>query len=153
MNSNALKILLSGKKYLLLLGPFFRDLAGWRHRHDVPKYHHHKSSSPWYEARCWPCAAWRKKLYAFRLRNVLQQLQTELGQRYYLAILQVYNDSQIRNHSPYKDIRDYINDVMHSYAKKAPKRESLVIKHHPMDRGHRLYGLLIRQLGKKIWHQ
>ncbi|RJT46759.1 capsule biosynthesis protein [Rahnella woolbedingensis] len=124
-------------------------LAGWRHRHDFPKYRHHKSFSPWYEARCWTRAAWRKKVYAFRQRNVLQLLRTELDQRYYLAILQVYNDSQIRNHSPYKDVRDYINEVMHSFAKKAPKSEFLVIKHHPMDRGHRLYGPLIRQLGKK----
>lgn len=124
-------------------------LAGWRYRHDFPKYRHHKSFSPWYEARCWTRAAWRKKLYAFRQRNVLQQLQTDLDQRYYLAILQVYNDSQIRNHSPYKDVRDYINEVMHSFARKAPSTEFLVIKHHPMDRGHRLYGPLIRQLGKK----
>lgn len=124
-------------------------LAGWRYRHDFPKYRHHKSFSPWYEARCWTRAAWRKKLYAFRQRHVLQQLQTSLDQRYYLTILQVYNDSQIRNHSPYQDVRDYINEVMHSFAKKAPSAEYLVIKHHPMDRGHRLYGPLIRQLGKK----
>jgi len=124
-------------------------LAGWRYRHDFPKYRHHKSFSPWYEARCWTRAAWRKKLYAFRQRNILQQLQTDLDQRYYLAILQVYNDSQIRNHSPYNDVRDYINEVMHSFAKKGPSTEFLVIKHHPMDRGHRLYGPLIRQLGKK----
>ena len=124
-------------------------LAGWRYRHDFPKYRHHKSFSPWYEARCWTRAAWRKKVYAFRQRNVLQQLQTDLDQRYFLAILQVYNDSQIRNHSPYNDVRDYINEVMHSFAKKAPPTEFLVIKHHPMDRGHRLYGPLIRQLGKK----
>ena len=124
-------------------------LAGWRYRHDFPKYRHHKSFSPWYEARCWTRAAWRKKLYAFRQRNILQQLQTDLDQRYYLAILQVYNDSQIRNHSPYQDVRDYINEVMHSFAKKAPSAEYLVINHHPMDIGHRLYGPLIRQLGKK----
>lgn len=124
-------------------------IAGWTSRDEFPNYQHHKSFSPWYEARCWIRAAWRKKLYAFEQRNVLGQLQTELNQRYYLAILQVYNDSQIRSHSPYKDVRDYINEVMHSFAKKAPETEFLVFKHHPMDRGHRLYTPLIRQLGKK----
>jgi len=124
-------------------------LAGWCYRHDFPAYRHHKSFSPGYEARCWLRAAWRKKLYAFQQRNILQQLQTDLDQRYYLAILQVYNDSQIRNHSPYQDVRDYINEVMYSFARKAPSTEFLVVKHHPMDRGHRLYGPLIRQLGKK----
>ncbi|MEG3132034.1 capsular biosynthesis protein [Rouxiella sp. T17] len=124
-------------------------LAGWHARKEFTHYRHHKSFSPWYEARCWVRAAWRKKVYAIRQRKVLPLLKSSLDQRYYLAILQVYNDSQIRNHSPYKDVRDYVNDVMHSFAKKAPPTEFLVFKHHPMDRGHRLYGPLIRQLGKK----
>lgn len=124
-------------------------LAGWYYRHDYPNYKHHKSFSPWYEARCWIRAVWRKKLYAIRQRKVLSRLQTELDQRYFLAILQVYNDSQIRNHSPYKDVRDYINEVMFSFSQQAPAGEHLVFKHHPMDRGHRLYSPLIRQLGKK----
>lgn len=73
----------------------------------------------------------------------------ELDQRYYLAVLQVYNDSQIRNHSNYNDVRDYINEVMYSFSRKAPKESYLVIKHHPMDRGHRLYRPLIKRLSKE----
>ncbi len=49
----------------------------------------------------------------------------ELDQRYYLAVLQVYNDSQIRNHSNYNDVRDYINEVMYSFSRKAPKESYL----------------------------
>lgn len=124
-------------------------LAGWRYRHEFPKYKHHKSFSPWYEARCWIRAVWRKKLYAIRQRKVLSRLQTDLDQRYFLAILQVYNDSQIRNHSSYHDVRDYIDEVMYSFSQQAPAGEHLVFKHHPMDRGHRLYGPLICQLGEK----
>ncbi|NIF21181.1 capsule biosynthesis protein [Candidatus Pantoea multigeneris] len=123
---------------------------GWRYRHEFHHYRHHKSFSPWYEAKCWVRAWWRKELYGFKQRNVLDKLKTELDQRYYLAILQVYNDSQIRNHSPYKDVRDYINDVMFSFARKAPEGSHLVIKHHPMDRGHRLYGPLIKKLSKEF---
>lgn len=124
-------------------------IAGWRYRSEFTKYRHHKSFSPTYEARCWIRAAWRKQWYRFLQRKVLPQLQTELDQRYHLAILQVYNDSQIRNHSPYADVRDYINDVMYSFSKKAAADQHLVIKHHPMDRGHRLYAPLIRKLGKQ----
>lgn len=123
---------------------------GWRYRHEFHHYRHHKSFSPWYEAKCWVRAWWRKELYSFKQRNVLDKLKTELDQRYYLAILQVYNDSQIRNHSPYNDVRDYINDVMFSFARKAPEGSHLVIKHHPMDRGHRLYGPLIKKLSKEF---
>lgn len=124
-------------------------LAGWIHRHEFGRYRHHKSFSPWYEAKCWARAGWRRAWYGYRQRNVLNMLKTTLSQRYCLAILQVYNDSQIRNHSPYADVRDYINDVMFSFSHKAPLGNILVIKHHPMDRGHRLYGPLIKRLGKK----
>ncbi|ORM66528.1 capsular biosynthesis protein [Pantoea rodasii] len=124
-------------------------LVGWRYRHEFHQYRHHKSFSPWYEAQCWVRAYWRKQWYGWRQRNVLSHLQNSLDQRYFLAILQVYNDSQIRNHSPYEDVRDYINDVIFSFSKKAPRNEFLVIKHHPMDRGHRLYGPLINKLSKE----
>ncbi len=62
----------------------------------------------------------------------------ELDQRYYLAVLQVYNDSQIRNHSNYNDVRATIlmKSCTHFHVKRR-KESYLVIKHHPMDRGHR----------------
>lgn len=124
-------------------------LIAWYHRRSYPNYKHHKSFSPWYEMRCW-IRAWRRKhWYAFKERHVLTRLQTQLDNRFYLAILQVYNDSQIRHHSPYDDVRDYINDVIYSFATKAPAAKFLVFKHHPMDRGHRLYGPLIKQLSLK----
>lgn len=123
--------------------------VGWRNRREFPRYRHHKSFSPLYEARCWTRAWWRKQWYGLKQRHILDKLQTALDGRYYLAILQVYNDSQIRHHSPYKDVRDYINDVMYSFSTKAPSTAFLVIKHHPMDRGHRLYSVLVKQLGKK----
>lgn len=124
-------------------------LIAWYHRRSYPNYKHHKSFSPWYEMRCW-IRAWRRKhWYAFKERHVLTRLQTQLDNRFYLAILQVYNDSQIRHHSPYDDVRDYINDVMYSFSTKAPAAKFLVFKHHPMDRGHRLYGPLIKQLSLK----
>ncbi|MDU3914251.1 capsular biosynthesis protein [Kluyvera ascorbata] len=124
-------------------------LIGWFHQKQYPHYRHHKSFSPWYEMRCW-IRAWRRKhWYAFRERHVLSRLQNQLDNRYYLAILQVYNDSQIRQHSPYNDVREYINDVIYSFATKAPVTKFLVFKHHPMDRGHRLYTPLIKWLSKK----
>ncbi|MGB7800497.1 capsule biosynthesis protein [Buttiauxella sp.] len=124
-------------------------IMGWYSRREFPRYRHHKSFSPWYEARCWFRAGWRKKWYAWKQRGVLNTLQTSLDKRYYLAVLQVYNDSQILNHSNYKDVRDYINEVIYSFSRKAPAEQYLVIKHHPMDRGHRLYGPLIKRLSKE----
>lgn len=123
-------------------------LVSWIYRTQFPQYRHHKVFSPWYEAKCWIRAGWRKQWYRYKERHVMTLLKTTLDKRYFLAILQVYNDSQIRNHSPYKDVRNYINDVMYSFAKKASPADFLVFKHHPMDRGHRLYAPLIKKLGK-----
>lgn len=124
-------------------------LVSWYSRHEFANYRHHKSLSPWYEARCWFRAGWRKQLYRILQNGITQRLKTTLSQRYYLAILQVYNDSQIRNHSSYKDVRNYINDVVYSFSRNAPQSTYLIIKHHPMDRGHRLYKPLIKRLCKK----
>lgn len=121
-------------------------LISWIYRRHFPKYRHHKVFSPWYEAKCWIRAGLRKIWYRYKERHIIDILGTELDQRYFLSILQVYNDSQIRNHSNYKDIRNYINDIMFSFSKKASTTDFLVFKHHPMDRGHRLYGPLIKKL-------
>lgn len=83
-----------------------------------------KVFSPWYEGKCWIRAGWRKQWYRYKERHIMEQLQTELDQRYFLAILQVYNDSQI-HHSPYKDVRNYINDVMFSFPKRQRRQTFL----------------------------
>lgn len=121
-------------------------LMGHYYRRDFPYYRHHKCFSPWYEARCWWRAGWRKILYRLLQKKTLHRLCHALSQHYYLTVLQVYNDSQISHHSTYKDIREYIAEIIASFAKYAPSGEYLVIKHHPMDRGHRMYGPLIRRL-------
>ena len=53
-------------------------LMGWHYRHEFPRYRHHKSFSPWYEARCWVRAYWRKQLYKVTQRKVLPRLMNEL---------------------------------------------------------------------------
>jgi len=60
--------------------------------------------------------------------------------------LQVYNDFQIRQHSPYEDVRDFIREVVASFAMHASKEHHLVFKHHPMDRGQRDYRRLLNGL-------
>ena len=123
--------------------------AGWFGRHRYRGYRHHKSFSPWYEMRCWFRAGRRKLWYRWQQRNMLSHITGTLDNEYYLAILQVYNDSQIIHHSPYKDVREYIETVIRSFARHASKERHLVFKHHPMDRGHRFYGTLINKLTEK----
>lgn len=121
-------------------------VISWFKKNQFPHYRHHKIFSPWKETDYWVRSAWRKQLYNITERKIDNRLQTELKGKYYLAILQVYNDSQIKNHSHYDDVRDYIIEVIRSFAEYAPKDKYLVFKHHPMDRGHRFYGTLINEL-------
>lgn len=80
---------------------------------------------------------------------MLSHITGTLDNQYYLAILQVHNDSQIIHHSPYKDVREYIENVIRSFARHAPKARHQVFKHHPMDRAHPFYVTLINALTKK----
>lgn len=127
----------------------FAQPGGLVGRHRYRGYRHHKSFSPWYEMRCWFCAGCRKVMYRWQQRHMLGHITGTLDNQYYLAILQVYNDSQIIYHSPYNDMREYIENVIRSFARHAPKVRHLVFKHHPMDRGHRFYGTLINALIEK----
>ena len=46
-------------------------------------------------------------------------------------------------------MRDFIQEVVISFAKEADTSLHLVFKHHPMDRGYRHYGNLLRELAKE----
>lgn len=52
---------------------------------------------------------------------------------YYLLPLQLDADSQIRVHSPFKNLSEVIQNSMASFANNAPKDSKLVIKIHPLD--------------------
>lgn len=111
-----------------------------------PHYRHHKILSVRYEARNW-CRSWvRKHLNRWRDRPVFERIQGELDGKYFAVALQVYNDSQVCTHSQYKDVRDFIHDVLVSFAAHAHDDHHLVFKHHPMDRGQRDYRKLLARL-------
>lgn len=112
-------------------------------------YQHHKSISILSEATAWIRSCWRKHFYRLKQQCILNEIRKEKHGRYYLAILQVYNDSQIHHHSPYVDIEDYIRSVILSFRQSAPQDSYIVFKHHPMDRGHRNYTQLIKSIALK----
>ncbi len=114
-----------------LLYPFFRH------------YRHHRSLSP-LEALPWLKALWRKGYYRIREHKVKARLTTVHAGNFYLVPLQVHNDFQVRLHSRFYSIDEFIRYVMRSFADNAPSSAMLVIKHHPLDRGYRDYGRLIQ---------
>ncbi|WP_374296269.1 capsule biosynthesis protein [Acinetobacter sp.] len=114
-----------------------------------PHYRHHRMIRPTFEVFYWLRAGVRKlinkQVDSHKFLNLIQN-QTD---RYYIVALQVHNDSQVQVHSDYVDVRDFIQEVTASFANHSDDLQHLVFKHHPMDRGYRHYGNLLRELAKE----
>lgn len=114
-------------------------LWGRLRRDRYQNYRHHKPFEIFPEGWYWARSAYRKLSYRIAERGMEARLTGVLRKRFFLAPLQVFNDSQIRHHSDYRSVRGFIAEVIASFAKYAPRDVHLVFKQHPMDRGHRDY--------------
>jgi len=112
-------------------------------------YLHHRPLT-WLEALPWLRSFWRKVHYAVQEHNVLAHLTKELKGSYFLVPLQVNNDAQVHAHSDFASIANFIEDVMASFARHAPVKTALVIKHHPMDRAYHDYSNLIAARAQQL---
>jgi capsular polysaccharide export protein len=109
-----------------------------------PHYRHHRSIAPLRQGVKWAHGAWRKWWYRVAERHMQDFLAAPAQhKRFFLVPLQVYNDSQIRRHSTYKDVPEFIREVLRSFAHHAPADQLLVFKHHPLDRPYNDYTRLI----------
>ena len=113
-----------------------------------PHYRHYRGLNIWQEMMAWLCSFVRY-VYQHYPDLALQKKLTAEG-NFYLISLQVHNDSQITHHSDYNDVRDFISEVLISFAKYAPQGTRLVFKHHPLDRGHRNYRPLITKMSREL---
>ncbi|HEG3772608.1 TPA: capsule biosynthesis protein [Campylobacter coli] len=120
--------------FSFLLAPFFNNKL------------HHRTLYP-FEFLFWFRSLYRKYLYKFTEKKLNQKIYS-LEKKYFLAILQVYNDTQIKHHYK-KSIEEFIEELILSFANHARAKSYLVFKHHPMDRGYRNYSKLINELSQK----
>jgi len=123
--------------FLYWLGAF---LFSWYFNNSL----HHRSLSP-LEGYPWIVSYLRKFKYALRERDVKKKIKA-LPKRYFLAALQVHNDTQIYSHFSGGTVEVFIDNLILSFAKNSNSSDFLVIKHHPMDRGYRDYTELIDNL-------
>ncbi|EHA2962095.1 capsule biosynthesis protein, partial [Campylobacter coli] len=120
--------------FSFLLAPFFNNKL------------HHRTLYP-FEFLFWFRSLYRKYLYKFTEKKLNQKIYS-LEKKYFLAILQVYNDTQIKYHYK-KSIEEFIEELILSFANHARAKSYLIFKHHPMDRGYRNYSKLINELSQK----
>lgn len=113
-----------------------------------PHYRHHRPYSPIRDGFYWIRAFVRKAIFRWRERGIKKRLTAPDAAPYFLAILQVHCDSQVRVHSRYRSITQFIGETIAAFVHGAAPDAKLVFKHHPMDRGHAEYTEKIRTLAK-----
>ncbi|TQR34418.1 capsule biosynthesis protein [Campylobacter sp. MIT 99-7217] len=118
----------------------FAFLMGWHYNNRL----HHRTLNP-LEVFPWIRSLYRKIIYHFSEKKLCEDI-LENKKKYFVAVLQVFNDTQILTHYKNKSIEKFIEDTLISFAKNARDKHFLVFKHHPMDRGYKNYSHLIKNL-------
>ncbi len=98
----------------------------------------------------WLRSFFRKLLYRIKERKIYFRITKEFAGRYFLVPLQVNNDAQIHEHSPFHSNQEFIKEVIISFSAHAPQDSFLVIKQHPLDRGYNNYGPFIQHLSASL---
>ncbi|WP_456478938.1 capsule biosynthesis protein [Nautilia sp.] len=106
-----------------------------------PYYEHHRELNPFKEAFYGIRNAYRKYKYKILEKGTLEEI---IKLKYFFVPLQTYNDFQLKVHSKFHTIEEFIELVIKSFSLNAPEGVYLVIKHHPMDRGRKDYKKLIQ---------
>lgn len=123
-----------------------KDLFWFLYPHYKHHTHHNFITEAFYGTR----NAFRKYKYKLREKPLLKKISKQYKNNYYFVPLQTYNDFQIKEHSPFSSIEDFIKEVMKSFMKFAELGTLLVIKHHPMDRGKKNYTKYINELSAEL---
>lgn len=114
-----------------------------------PHYQHHRDFLAYKEAFFGIRGAIRKELYKSKDEKYLKKITQELSKKYYFIPIQTHNDFQIREHSKYEKIEDFMVEVIDSFSKFAPKETFLIFKHHPEDRGRKNYKKFLEKEANK----
>lgn len=114
-------------------------------RKKYPHYQHHRLLNMLYYLKLWGISGIKRGHYALRDRSFAQTVEQGKFGKFYILPLQVYDDSQVRVHSDYHDVENFLRTVLDSFTQHAPQDLTLIIKHHPMDRGFIDYGKIIKE--------
>lgn len=92
---------------------------------------------------------YRKAKYYFKEKNI-DNLAKKYSKKYFLAVLQVHNDSQIKKHFKDKGMKKFIVKTIKSFAKNRANNNVLIFKHHPLDIAYTDYSNIINELTKRL---
>ncbi|MBE0444076.1 capsular biosynthesis protein [Psychrobacter sp. FME5] len=135
--------------YRLSIAAIVYYIIAWLYKSRYPHYSHYRGMTAWQEAIAWLKAPWRKLRGYLPDMRLQHRLTKQESDNYFLISLQVHNDSQITHHSDYRDVVQFIDESIASFASHAEQKQLLVFKHHPLDRGHRDYRELVSSLAAR----
>ncbi|MDR0580397.1 MAG: capsular biosynthesis protein [Campylobacteraceae bacterium] len=115
-----------------------------------PNYIHHREFSAIKEGFYGIRNLIRKIVYTIKDKPYNKHFRTDLSEKYFFIPLQTHVDTQIKKHSLFKNIEEFIEIVMTSFAHFADKEHFIVFKHHPLDRGRKNYTKYIKNLASKL---
>lgn len=72
------------------------------------------------------------------------------GASYYLVALQLNGDFQIRDHSPFDDMRDAMRYISHSFCRHADRESLLVFKSHPLEYRHGQLRICLEEIASEL---
>jgi capsular polysaccharide export protein len=123
---------------------YHRIITGrWR----FPFYRSHRSGSILMEGFGWMYKFARERQDARRTGEGLHRLE---GRPFFLFPLQLTNDYQIREHSPFQSMGEAADYVLYSFARRAPAHMMLAIKEHPLDSSFFNWRRFIKQRAKAL---
>lgn len=99
-----------------------------------PNYVHHRDSTLWRYAKYWVSAALVYPFTRWQDKKALARLDTT--KPYFFVPMQLDSDSQILFFSRYLNVMSFIEEVLKSFAVHASENSQLIIKQHPLARGH-----------------
>jgi len=112
-----------------------------------PYYKHHRELHPFKEFFYAIRNLYRKYKYKLIEHNKQDEI---IKKKFFFVPLQTYNDFQLKTHSQFNTIEEFITIVIDSFAKVNLDDTYLVIKHHPMDRGRKDYKKYIKELASSL---
>lgn len=111
-------------------------------------YKHHRNKNMLKEAKSFIKNGYKRFKYKkIDSKNIDNYIDNE---KFFFMPLQLDNDMQIRKHSKYKNMFEFIEEVLISFANNANKEYKIIIKQHPLGLGNIDYEDFINDLVSKL---
>ncbi|AIL32294.1 capsule biosynthesis protein [Basilea psittacipulmonis] len=109
-----------------------------------PYYQHHRDTNLFDYAKHWMISGVKRMCHYISEYPMTQWIKRGRLGDFYILPLQVRGDSQVKIHSNYDSVNDFLCEVLDSFVHHAPQHLKLIVKHHPMDRGFCSYRTIIQ---------